>query len=411
MAVSKNITEYSMRNNWILLLILIVTILLIGCKDESGHPSKVVIVTLAGHPLNLIPTDIAIKQKIFQSKKVDVEFMYVKGGTDATLALISGSADFGVMSMEHLVKAAVKGKELKLVAAINQYPGFALIVAHRKGYAKIDSVIKLKKMRIATSTPGGALHITLTYILKKNNLKESDVTFVPLPLEGVVAAIKTGQVDAAMSLEPYITELIKRKKAYVLVDLRKGSIADSLYGGKYIQAGLVTRSDMIIARPSVVQSLVCAYDSALNWMNNKQPSEIVNTAYGADTINNPLKVEAFTNQKDLFPINTKIEIGAVQNVLNVMEEMGILPSQNQLMATDLYDDAFCNCSNGVHQSIENNNAENHSQSESLGFIITVVILCIATVIIVIVIIYRSRRHNILIVKKEEEKEEIKEEKK
>ena len=369
-------------HRWMMLCIALLILFFGGCITNTKHQPKVVLVTLAGKPLNLIPTDIAEKEKYFQKMGIDVEIKTVRGGTDATLALISRSADFGVMSVEHLLKAAVKGKNLKLVATINQYPGFALIVSS-KASNRIKTVKDLKNKKVATSSPGGAFHIALTYILKKNGVRESEVQMIPLQLEAVVPAIEQGQIDAAMTLEPYVTQLVERKSASVLVDLRSGAIADSLYGGKYIQAGLVTREDVISANPEIVNSMICAYDSALQWIQKRSYKEVIEKVYGVDKINNPSQIKALENQKDLFPENTKVDARAVQNVIDVMEEMNVVPKENRIMATDI----IGMISVGKFITVEQRNR--NSDSKTIELIILGIILMSIFIIIPIVVFKRK----------------------
>ena len=69
----------------------------------------------------------------------------------------------------------------------------------------IASIKDLKGKTVAASAPGTAPYFTLAWMLRKNGLSVKDVTVVNLEPGPAAQAFVSGQNDAAMTYEPYLS--------------------------------------------------------------------------------------------------------------------------------------------------------------------------------------------------------------
>jgi NitT/TauT family transport system substrate-binding protein len=79
-----------------------------------------------------------------------------------------------------------------------------------KTMPNFKSVADLKGKKIGVSAPGSSTNIMANYVLAKNGLKPSDVSFVGVGVsQGAVAALRSGQIDAISNLDPAVTILAR----------------------------------------------------------------------------------------------------------------------------------------------------------------------------------------------------------
>jgi NitT/TauT family transport system substrate-binding protein len=120
----------------------------------------------------------------------------------------------------------------------------------------IESVgdLKGKKVGLERTTPS---HFLLSYLLKQNGLSEADVTIVNMSPEDAAAAVVAGDVDAAVTWNPYLTNAAEDTNVEVLLTSEDtpGLIADVLLMPK----------DMVDSNPETCQRVVRAWNKAIDY--------------------------------------------------------------------------------------------------------------------------------------------------
>ena len=116
------------------------------------------------------------------------------------------------------------------------------------------------------------------YVLAKNGLKPSDVSFVGVGVsQGAVAALRSGQIDAISNLDPAVTILERNNDIKIISDTRDVAEADKVFGGPMPAATLYAPVAFIGKNPNTVQALTNAIVRANKWIQQAGPSEIVKT--------------------------------------------------------------------------------------------------------------------------------------
>ena len=161
------------------------------------------------------PIFIAVEKGYFASEGLQPELKFFDAAQPVAVAVASGDADFGITGLTGgFYNLAGKGA-LKIVAAQSrEEPGFDFVAylasnqAHGKG---LTSTGKLPGHSFGLTQVGSTFHYTLGRLAEKKGFPLDEVEIKPLQsIPNVVAALKSGQVDAA-SLPAHIAKGMETK--------------------------------------------------------------------------------------------------------------------------------------------------------------------------------------------------------
>ena len=120
----------------------------------------------------------------------------------------------------------------------------------------IGSVTGLKgrEVGLELNTPS---HFLLSYLLQENGMSEADVTIVNMSPEDAATAVVAGDVDAAVTWNPYLSSAADDPSVDLLLTSKDtpGLIADVL----------LMRKEMVVSNPETCQGLVRAWNKAVEY--------------------------------------------------------------------------------------------------------------------------------------------------
>jgi NitT/TauT family transport system substrate-binding protein len=149
---------------------------------------------------------VAEAKQFFKQKGLDVEMVKFASPTDATIALISGQVDAALSTLDTGVILAAQSKDqIQVVYAIDTSFGADGIVADKS----IKTLQELKGKKVAV-TIGAVNHYLLSHALQTVNLKDTDVELINMAPELTGSAFLSGQVDAAVTWEPYLSQATQK---------------------------------------------------------------------------------------------------------------------------------------------------------------------------------------------------------
>jgi NitT/TauT family transport system substrate-binding protein len=158
------------------------------------------------------PAWIAKEMNIFEKNGIRADLVYVRGGVEATQALIGGDVSFINAGVGAVVDATLGGADL-IVLASPSVRSETILAA--KG--NITSPAELKGKKIAVGSLAGPALLTLRMILQIYGLTDKDVNYlVSGPTVTRFAALNAGAVDATLLTPPYT--LYAKKAGYTLFD-------------------------------------------------------------------------------------------------------------------------------------------------------------------------------------------------
>lgn len=159
------------------------------------------------------PFFIARDKGWFAEEGVEVELVTIEDMANRAAALSTGKLDAMVAMVDATVFHLTPKTELRFVFAVSDSRGADGLVAA----TDIATIADLTGKRVAVA-PGSTGQFYLNLLLHEAALTQSDVTVVPLAPGGAGHAFETGEVDAAITQEPWLSRTRKRDRGHVLAD-------------------------------------------------------------------------------------------------------------------------------------------------------------------------------------------------
>jgi NitT/TauT family transport system substrate-binding protein len=244
----------------------------------SGTPASAqtnVRLAVGGKPaLFYLPLTVTERLGYFKNEGLNVGVSDFAGGGRALQALVGGSADVVTGAFDHTIQMHAKRQPIVAVTELGHYPGFVLAMLASKA-AMYRGPADLKGMKIGITAPGSSTHFMALYLMARSGLKTADASFIGIGTgQTAVAAVKRGEIDAIINVDPVISLLESEGAVKVVVDTRTPEGTRQVYGGAYPAAVLYATPAYIQGNPKTVQSLANALVRGLRWIAANPPDKI-----------------------------------------------------------------------------------------------------------------------------------------
>ncbi|HEY2863892.1 MAG TPA: ABC transporter substrate-binding protein [Casimicrobiaceae bacterium] len=184
-----------------------------------------------------------------------VQLVEYPSASEVLRAFRNQAIDGMVISLDELFGLAVDGLEPRIILVVDVSHG-ADVVVGRRG---MRSMRDLKGRSVAVES--GALGaFVLSRALALNGMQASDVKVVHLESNEQPSAFEQGQVDGAVTFDPYRTQFL-RAGATTLFDSTRipGEIVDLL----------TVRASVVKSRPKAMAALLTGWFDAIDYMNRE----------------------------------------------------------------------------------------------------------------------------------------------
>ena len=122
------------------------------------------------------------------------------------------------------------------VKVVDFQGGFAV---NNKTMKDFKSVADLRGKRIGVTAPGSSSHVIANFVFAKAGVKPNEFAVIGIGSgAGAVAAVRAGQVDAFVGLDPVISQLEGDGTIRIVTDTRNVEESNALFGGPMV-AGCV----------------------------------------------------------------------------------------------------------------------------------------------------------------------------
>jgi NitT/TauT family transport system substrate-binding protein len=222
---------------------------------------------VGGKPaLFYLPLTVTERLGYFKQEGLDVEISDFPGGGRALQALMGGSADVVTGAYDHTIQMQAKGQPIVATALLGRFPGFVLGIIGARA-ANYSSPRDLKGLKIGVTAPGSSTHFMPLYLMAKAGLKPDEASFIGVGASSsAVAAVRRGEIDAIVNVDPVISLLENQKLIRVVADTRTEVGSKAVYGGPMPAAALYLSPAFAEKNPRTVQALVNALVRGLRWM-------------------------------------------------------------------------------------------------------------------------------------------------
>lgn len=229
---------------------------------------KVKLPTVVSYELNL-PTLVAFAKDFFGEENIEVEDFVIGSGGTTRAAVIAKEFDFGLFAFVHVPIARLAGSPWKAIAQTHDREIFSLVVRSQLK-DRVKTPKDLKGLKIGFTTPGaGAWAFAQIFAKQAGLVPEKDVELVSLGGDILThfIALQTGRVDALSAWEPTTTRAIEQGVGYALIPIFDPAVHKQVVGAEKAAAMLlVTREDVIAAKPDLARRMVNAHKKGLDFI-------------------------------------------------------------------------------------------------------------------------------------------------
>ncbi len=238
--------------------------------------SKSVKIAVGGKALYYyLPISIAESLGYFKDEGLDVEIIDFQGGSRSLQAVVGGSADVVSGAFEHTLSMQARGQAMQAFVLQGRAPQCVFAVSN-KTMPDFKSMAELKGKKIGVTAPGSSSHAIAIFILRNAGIEPKDVSFIGVGASAAaVAAMRAGQIDAFVNLDPVIATLEKDNVIRIVADTRVVEESDKIFGGPMVAGCLYAPTRYIKENPDIVQGLTNAVVRANRWLAKATAEDIV----------------------------------------------------------------------------------------------------------------------------------------
>ncbi|MDW8327938.1 MAG: ABC transporter substrate-binding protein [Anaerolineales bacterium] len=241
--------------------LLVLALLLAACAPASTPtatqapaPAPVTLRTGYIPVIFYAPLYLAIERGYFAAEGITLELTPIQSGNDAIVQLAAGNFDVALGGANAgLFNAVHKGLKFQIVAPLHsERPPLTtpLIISAKND--TIKTVADLKGKKVAVNALGAGTEYWLNEALKTGGLTMADIQLEAIPFANIAAALDSGQIDAAVMSEPFVTTAIDKG----LVKILKNDYINGFTATYVFMSALATE------RPEVARGFLRAYIKA-----------------------------------------------------------------------------------------------------------------------------------------------------
>jgi len=242
-------TWLRMKRHWCVLACVALLLPLVGCVREPESALRIgTNVWIGSEPLYLA-------RELGHLKPEVVQLVEYPSASEVLRAFRNQAIDGMVISLDELFGLAVDGLQPRIILVVDVSHGADAVV----GRTGMRTMKDLKGKPVAVES--GALGaFVLSRALALNGMQASDVRVVHLESNEQPTAFEKGQVDGAVTFDPYRTQL-----------LRAG--ATTLFDSKQIPGEIVdlvaVRASVLEKQPKAIQTLLAGWFSAIGYLKRE----------------------------------------------------------------------------------------------------------------------------------------------
>lgn len=274
------------------------------------------------------PLWVAEQQGFFEANGVDVELSDFSWDQDLTAAVASGSLDVIAAATNTTITYYNQDLGLKGFLILDvAFEADAVLAG-----ADIGGIADLAGRSVAFET-GATSDLLIRHALQEAGMSIEDIEHVPMGASEAGLALISGQVDAAVTYEPYVSAALAQgdghKVIYTAAE-KPGLISDML----------VASEDWIASHPEEVQGLIRAWDQAVEFIraNPEEGGAII-----AEAVGSPMEefapafagVRLYTVEENMEALggefqDTVAEIGSIMQATNP-DEITNVPTAEEIL--------------------------------------------------------------------------------
>ncbi|MDB5814042.1 MAG: transporter substrate binding protein [Rhodocyclales bacterium] len=266
-----------------------------------------------------LPAKLAEQLGYFKEQDLDVEMINTRAGVEAENELIAGEVQAVVGFYDHTIDIQSKGKSIISIVQLSRAPGEVELVSSKLAKT-IKSPADFKGRTLGITGVGSSTDFLTQALATKGGLKAGDYSTIPVGAGNTfIAAMKQEKIDAGMTTEPTISQMLSTGEAQILIDMRSMESTQAALGGPYPAASLYVSSSWLEKNKAVAQKLANAMVKTLQWMNTHSATEIADKMPKEYFVGNrDLYIKGLADGKSQFTADGRMPANGPETVLKVL---------------------------------------------------------------------------------------------
>lgn len=222
--------------------------------EKPGQPLEKIRIAYSSLSGNMAPLWVTQERGFFRKYGLDVELVFIAGGSTTAQALGSRDVALAQMAGAGVLQSHLRGTDVVLIGGLVNTLTFQLIV--RKEIGQPDH---LKGKSVGVTRYGSSTDFAMRYALDKWEIApQKDVTigeFGTMP--ALLTALESGKISGAMLSAPF-TLMAKKTGFPALANLQ-------MLGLEYQHTGIATTQALIKSRPELIRNVMKAYVEGIHY--------------------------------------------------------------------------------------------------------------------------------------------------
>jgi NitT/TauT family transport system substrate-binding protein len=254
---------------------------------------------------NQAPLWIAWDRGLFKANGLDVEMIFIEGGSRVVQAMVAGDTPIAHVGATPIATGNLRGADLVMYAATVNKILFQFFVAK-----EITRREDLKGKKFGISRFGSGSDFALRAALKALGLDpRKDVVILQLGTTPVrMVALDSGAIQGTVLLPP--ETILARKKEYRLL----GDLAASEF--EFLNMGVAASRTFAGAYPETMQKFIRSYIEGIHFFKTRPSESMKLVARYTRTEDREVLQEIFDLYQKVFPMKPYVTVKGIQNILD-----------------------------------------------------------------------------------------------
>ena len=240
---------------------------------------SITLATTSPSALPFLPLLVAQHKGFFAQQGLELQWSEQQSAARAITAVANGQADMVCGWLENMLSAPGRALGLQSFVTLGNAPMMCLGVPVRTNNTSTPLPTKLAELsgrKIGIIALNSPTHTVALAALRRAGLRATDVGFVSVgSAPSAAMALRSGQIDALVHLDPLMLELEQRGEIVMLCDMRSPYAAYEALG-MHLPSGCVAAPQEFLQRyPDTAQACSDALVQALQWLQQASLRDIL----------------------------------------------------------------------------------------------------------------------------------------
>ncbi|WP_225730233.1 MULTISPECIES: ABC transporter substrate-binding protein [unclassified Nocardia] len=319
-----------------------------GCRDSrtipmAGGRPQITIMVGGLEKVIYLPAMLTEKLGFFEQNDIDVKLMGEQSGATAETALLTGDVQGVIGFYDHTIDLQAKDQCIKSVVQFSDVPGEVELVS-KADAARIKSVRDLRGKNLGVTSLGSSTDFLTQALTGQEGMSTADYNRVKVGAgQTFIAGMNHNGIDAGMTTDPTVAQMVKSGDASILVDMRNEAGTRAALGGLYPATSLYMRCETVESHPDIVQKLATSFVQTLRWIKRHSPEEIaakMPPQYA--NAGKDLYVRSVRDSIGMFNGDGLMKAEGAQNVLTILGKYSrnVAPVRDRIRLADTYTTRF-----------------------------------------------------------------------